>query len=246
MDFEEEHEGVDIDYFLANISEEANARKMGAILIIIGSLLGVQLGIVLFVADPGAVLSGSIDSEDQYSDISGIVNSALTDNSSGGDPVEGVRVKLLNEDGTTTGKETLTDENGRFLIPDVVRQSSILFITHPGNESTRILLNPGDSAQIVVTLSPGDGEQIIDLLGESYLGESVLVAISIAFFTLFFGLSGVFGGIEAYKGSSYRRAWWFAFIGLWSRGMTFIGPLFILVGMGLVTLTKGQFSKGPS
>ena len=224
MDSEEDSGGVDIDYFLANISEEPSARRAGAILIIIGSILGVQLGIVLFAADPGEVLSGSLES----------------------DPVEGVRVRLLNEDGSTTGKETLTDEDGRFLIPDVVRQSSILFISHPGNESTRILLNPGDNAQIVVTLSPGDGEQVIDLLGESHLGESVLVAIAIALFTLFFGISGVFGGIEAYKGTSYRRAWWLAFLGLWSRGMTFIGPLLILVGMSLVTITKDQFSKGSS
>ncbi|HJM18423.1 MAG TPA: carboxypeptidase-like regulatory domain-containing protein [Candidatus Thalassarchaeaceae archaeon] len=246
MDSQEGNGGVDIDYFLENLSEEPNARKIGGIMIIIGSILGIQLGIVLFSADPGEVLSGSLDSGDQYSDISGIVNSALTDNSSGGDPVEGVRVRLLNEDGTTTGKETLTDENGRFSIPEVVRQSSILFISHPDNESTKILLNPGDNAQIVVTLTPGEGEKIIDLRGESHLGDSVIVATAIALFTLFFGISGVFGGIEAYKGTSYRRAWWLAFLGLWSRGMIFLGPLVILVGMGLVTLTKDQFSSGPS
>jgi len=33
-----------------------------------------------------------------------------------------------------------------------------------------------------------------------------------------------------------------AFVGLWSRGMIFVGPLLILLGMGLVTLSKEQFS----
>jgi hypothetical protein len=93
-----------------------------------------------------------------------------------------------------------------------------------------------------VTLTPGDGEQIIDMRGESHLGESVFIATAIAFLTLLTGLAGISGGLEAYKGNSYRRSWWLAFVGLWSRGMIFVGPLLILLGMGLVTLSKEQFS----
>jgi hypothetical protein len=188
------------------------------------------------------MLSGRLDSTDTYADISGIVNSALIDNTTGGDPVEGVRVRLLNEDGTTTGKEALTGPNGRFTIPDVLREPSIIYVSHPGNNTTSLLLVPGDHAQIVVTLTPGDGEQIIDMRGESHLGESVFIATAIAFLTLLTGLAGISGGLEAYKGNSYRRSWWLAFVGLWSRGMIFVGPLLILLGMGLVTLSKEQFS----
>ena len=38
----------------------------------------------------------------------------------------------------------------------------------------------------------------------------------------------------------------FAFLGLWSRGGVFIGPLFILLGMAIITSTKSQFHKRPT
>ena len=37
----------------------------------------------------------TLDSSEDYSDVSGIVISGLSGNDSGGDPVEGVRVRLL-------------------------------------------------------------------------------------------------------------------------------------------------------
>ena len=49
------------------------------------------------------------------------------------------------------------------------------------------------------------------------------------------------GAAEARKGLSYRRTWWLSFVGLWSRGMMFIGPLLILAGMGLTSLSRNQF-----
>ena len=236
--------GIDLEYFFEDLSGEDSTRIAGAILIIIGSILGVQLGIMLISADPGEVLSGNLDSTTKYADVSGIVSTALVDNNTGGDPVEGVKVRLLGSDGTTTGRETFTDSNGRFTIPDVLREPSILSVTHPGNNTTKIYLVPGDNAQIAVTLTPGNGEQIIDILGESHLGESVSLATAIAALTILLGLAGCYGGVEAYRGSSYRRSWGLAFLGLWSRGMIFIGPLLILTGMGLVTLTREQFSGG--
>ncbi|HJM13370.1 MAG TPA: carboxypeptidase-like regulatory domain-containing protein [Candidatus Thalassarchaeaceae archaeon] len=237
--------GIDLDYFFEDLSHEKSTRIAGAILIMIGSILGAQLGIFLISADPGEILSGSLDSTAEYADITGTVNSALIDNNSGGEPVEGVKIRLLWEDGTITGRETFTDSNGRFSIPDVLRDPAILSVTHPGNNTTKIYLVPGDNAQISVTLTPGNGEQVIDLRGESHLGDAVKLATAIALLTIFFALAGFYGGVEAYRGNSYRRSWWFAFLGLWSRGMIFVGPLLILIGMGLVTLTKEQFSGGP-
>ena len=242
MDPSEEQEGIALDYLMEDMAVDPATRVAGAILIVFGSLLGAQLGIMLISADPGEVLSGRLDSANMYADVSGIVNSALIDNTTGGDPVEGVRVRLLNDDGSTTGKETLTDSNGRFTIADVLREPSIIYVSHPGNNTTSVFMVPGDHAQIVVTLTPGDGEQTIDMRGESHLGESVLIATAIAFLTLLAGLTGIIGGFEAYRGKSYRRSWWLAFVGLWSRGMIFVGPLLILLGMGLVTLSKEQFS----
>ena len=90
-------------------------------------------------------------------------------------------------------------------------------------------------------MSEGDGENVLDRRGESYQYQSVFTANLIAFMTIFLGLMGVYGGVEAYRGGSYRKSWWFSFLGLWSRGMIFIGPLLILVGMGMVTSLRNSF-----
>jgi len=236
---DDEAGGIDIEYFLEDISEEPSTRVAGAILIIIGSLLGVWLGILLVSGNPDEILSATPDS---YSDVSGIVISERTGNDSGGEPVEGVRVRLLSIEGATTGKETFTDSDGRFTVLEVRREPAILSFTHSGNNTTKLYFVPGDEAQIVITMSEGNGENEIDRRGESYQSTSVSISTAIALMTVLLGLLGVYGGVEAYRGNSYRRSWWLSFLGLWSRGMIFIGPLLILIGMGLVTLSKEQFS----
>jgi len=242
MDDDGEEGGIDFDYFLEDISEEPSTRIAGAVLIIIGSLLGVQLGILLVSANPDEILNGTLDSSEEYSDVTGIVLSALSGNDSGGDPIEGVRVRLLSVEGATTGKETLTDSNGRFEIQEVLRKPVLLSFTHPGNNTTKLYFVPGDESQIIITMAEGNGENVIDRRGESYQAQSVSIATAIALLTVILGLAGIYGGVEAYRGNSYRRSWWLSFLGLWSRGMIFIGPLLILIGMALVTLSKEQFS----
>ena len=234
--------GIDLEYFMEDISEEPSTRVAGAILIIIGSLLGVWLGILLVSGNPDEILSDTLDSSEEYSDVSGIVISERTGNASGGEPVEGVRVRLLSVEGATAGKETFTDSDGRFTMPEVRREPALLSFTHSGNNTTKLFFVPGDEAQIVITMSEGNGENVIDRRGESYQSNSVSIATAIALMTVLLGLMGVYGGVEAYRGNSYRRSWWLSFLGLWSRGMIFLGPLLILIGMGLVTLSKEQFS----
>jgi len=164
------------------------------------------------------------------------------DNNSGGDPIEGVLIELLNEDRTTIGSD-ITDSGGRFSIIDAPRQSSILYVQHPDNNTVEILLVPGDHSQIVVTLEPGDGFiGPIDMRGDSNLADSVFVGFFIAAITLLTGLAGIVGGLEAYNGNKYNRSWWLTFFGLFSRGMIFIGPLLILIGLGLMYLTRDQFT----
>ena len=142
----------------------------------------ISLGILLISANPDEILSGSLDSTEEYADVSGIVISAIVDDNSGGDPVEGVKVRLLSEEGATTGKETFTDSNGRFSINNAIRNPSMLHISHPGNNTTRVYFVPGDNADLVVTLTSGDGEDVVDLRGESHLAESVYIATAITVF----------------------------------------------------------------
>ena len=94
--------GMDLEYFLEDISEESSTRIAGAILIIAGSLLGVLLGLLLVSSNPSQIMDETLDSSEDYSDVSGIVISGLSGNDSGGDPVEGVRVRLLSVEGAST------------------------------------------------------------------------------------------------------------------------------------------------
>ncbi len=86
---EDDEGGIDLEYFFDDMSVEPSTRVAGAILIIIGSLLGVQLGILLVSANPDEILSSTRDASDEYSDVSGIVISELSGNDSGGEPIEG-------------------------------------------------------------------------------------------------------------------------------------------------------------
>lgn len=227
------------ELWLYDLSIDPATRVAGAILIISGSALGAMLGVLLMAADPADIM-GQIDDNQSSDDVNGLIISAL-DGNTGGDPIEGVLVELLNEDRTLISSD-ISDSGGRFSINDVPRQSSILYVQHPDNKTVEILLIPGDHSQITVTLTPGDGLIEDDMRGTSYLAESVFVGFFVAVLTLIAGLSGIVGGLEAYNGNKYRRSWWLAFFGLFSRGMIFIGPLLILLGLGLMHLTRDQFT----
>ena len=228
------------ELWLHELSIDPATRVAGAILIILGSALGAMLGVLLMAADPADIM-GQIGEGQSSDTVNGLVISSL-DNNSGGDPIEGVLIELLNEDRTTIGSD-FTDSGGRFSIIDVPRQSSILYVQHPENNTVEILLVPGDHSQIVVTLEPGDGFiGPIDMRGDSNLADSVFVGFFIAAITLLTGLAGIVGGLEAYNGNKYNRSWWLTFFGLFSRGMIFIGPLLILIGLGLMYLTRDQFT----
>ncbi|MBV23181.1 MAG: hypothetical protein CMA53_03685 [Euryarchaeota archaeon] len=228
------------ELWLHDLSIDPATRVAGAILIILGSALGAMLGVLLMAADPADIM-GQIGEGQSSDTVNGLVISSL-DNNSGGDPIEGVLIELLNEDRTTIGSD-ITDSGGRFSIIDAPRQSSILYVQHPDNNTVEILLVPGDHSQIVVTLEPGDGFiGPIDMRGDSNLADSVFVGFFIAAITLLTGLAGIVGGLEVYNGNKYNRSWWLTFFGLFSRGMIFIGPLLILIGLGLMYLTRDQFT----
>ena len=228
------------ELWLHDLSIDPATRVAGAILIILGSALGAMLGVLLMAADPADIM-GQIGADESSDTVNGVVISSLSNNT-GGDPIEGVLVELLNEDRTTIDSD-LTDSGGRFSIVDVPRQSSILYIQHPDNKTVEILLVPGDHSQIIVTLESGDGFiGPIDMRGESNLADSVFVGFFVAAVTLLSGLAGIVGGLEAYNGNKYNRSWWLAFFGLFSRGMIFIGPLLILIGIGFMYLTRDQFT----
>ena len=230
-----------MELWLHDLSVDSATRVAGALMIFVGSLLGVLLGIALISTNVGEILAGQLDGSDGLADVDGIVSTALEDSTTGGEPVGEVRVSILDSNELEIGHD-FTDSGGRFSIDDVPRRTSTLLVDHPGNRTVRIILVPGDHAQISVSLIRGDGVDEYDMSGESHLSESVLIGSTIAALTLLAGLAGMVGGLEAYRGDRYQRTWWLAFFGLWSRGMLFVGPMFILLGMGMAHLARDQFT----
>lgn len=230
-----------MELWLHDLSVDSATRVAGGLLIFIGSLLGLLLGIALISANVGEILSGQLDGSDGVSDVNGIVSTALQDSGTGGEPVEGASVSIIDSQGLVIGDDQ-TDSGGRFSVKDIPRRTATLLVEHPENRTVQITLVPGDHAQISVTLTPGEGVDEMDMSGESHLSESVLIGSLIAAMTLLAGLAGMVGGLEAYRGDRYRKTWWLAFFGLWSRGMLFVGPMLILLGMGMINLSKDQFT----
>ena len=129
---EENNNNSGFELWLYDLSIDPATRVAGAILIIAGSALGAMLGVLLMAADPADIM-GQIEDEQSSDDVNGLVISSL-ENNTGGDPIEGVLVELLNEDRTLISSD-VTDSGGRFSINDVPRQSSILYIQHSDNLS---------------------------------------------------------------------------------------------------------------
>ena len=229
-----------LEWWLEDLSVDPATRVAGAILIILGSILGVVTGSLHITADVGDVLTGQLDESGGLADVHGGVYFALVDNTTGGEAIEGVTVILYDEEFLEIDRD-VTDSGGRFSIDDVPRRSATLVVDHPNNITERVLLIPGDHAQITVTLSEGEGVHEVNMRGDSHLAESVLISSIIGALTLAAGFAGILGGIEAYNGKKHFRTQFLAYLGLWSQGLMFIGPLFILMGMGLSYLTRGQF-----
>ena len=211
-------------------------------LIVAGSLLGLWFGFLLFAADPHDVLENPLFIDENTATVNGQILTALdSENLTGGDPVEGIQVILLNIDDEPTTHSAYTNRDGRFSMEDVPHHSFILKVSHPGNMTLRITFNPGDQADLSLTLTPGEGTIKDDLRRESHLGSAVLLASVVASLTVIAALFGFVGAAEARRGKRYRRTQYLCGLALFRRGGIFIGPMLILAGMGMLSATKQHF-----
>ena len=211
-------------------------------LIITGSLLGLWFGILLFAADPQDVLENPLFADEDTASVNGQILLAYdAENGTGGEPVEGVLVVLLNIDDSPSSHEAYTDRDGRFTIPDVPQNSYILKVSEIDYKVIRTTFIPGDQAILSLTLTPGEGIIKEDLRRDTNLESAVLLASVVASLTVISALFGLVGVAEARRGKHYRRTQYLCGLALFSRGGIFIGPMLILAGMGMLSATKHQF-----
>lgn len=210
--------------------------------IIAGSLLGLWFGALLFAADPQDILENPLFVDENTATVNGQILSAIdSEDETGGEPLEGIRVMLLNIDDEPTSHSDYTNSDGRFSMSDVPQESFILKISHPEHKTLRITFNPGDEADMTLTLTPGNGTIEEDIRRDSHLESAVLLASVVASLTVISALFGFVGAAEARRGKRYRRTQYLCGIALFSRGGIFIGPMLILAGMGMLSAIKGQF-----
>ncbi|MDG1524793.1 MAG: hypothetical protein P8Q90_01815 [Candidatus Thalassarchaeaceae archaeon] len=212
-------------------------------LIVVGSLMGLWFGALLFAADPQDVLDNPLFIDQNTATVNGQILAAVDEaNLTGGDPVEGIQVILLNIEDQPTSHSAYTNRDGRFSMLDVPQDKSfILKVAHSGNKTLRITFNPGDQADLSLTLIPGDGVLEEDLRRDSHLESAVLLASVVASLTVISALFGLAGAAEVRRGKHYRRTQYLCGLALFSRGGIFIGPMLILAGMGMLSATKRHF-----
>lgn len=228
------------------LRNDPSARKAGAFLIGLGSTLGVILGFLLIAVNPADLLDGQGNSS-KTANVDGMIVEALESDTEGGEPIQNATLTLYTFDGDVLAGPILSNSAGRFSFEDVDRIEVRLEVDAQGRVSEHRLMVPGDSSQLVISMERGQGEaEVIDLRGDSHLDDSALLGTAIALGTILTGLAGISASISAYQGKAYRRTQLFAFLGLWSRGGVFVGPMLILLGMAIVTSTKSQFLGKPA
>ena len=215
-------------------------RKIAIILIMAGSLLGLLFGVLLISADPSDLLSNPTGIVDGEAVVAGLLVNEITEDGEGGEYLEGVEVKLLDENEELISR-TFTDQNGRFMFEEQTRQTRIVEVRTDGNITEQRILIPGEVTQLTITMRAGSGTNNVDLRMESTLQDSVEVGTAVAIFTVITAAIGFGGAMEALRGNSYRRTQWLCGIALFSRGGVFIGPGLILAGMALNRIARRQF-----
>ena len=218
------------------------ARNLAGGLILAGSILGLLFGGMLVSANPDDLLASPLFDNTETSDISGLVQLAIDDDGNGGDPVEGVEIAVWKVDGDGPERTTWTTREGRFYLQDLERSDRVLVVNHPGNNTLRIQFVPGDSSELILTLHPGDGVEEFDWRLGSNLAESVALGTAVGAITILSALLGILAFFEIRRAEKYRRTLYLSGLAMFSRGGIFIGPMLILLGMGLLSLTKGQFA----
>lgn len=215
-------------------------RKIAIMLIMAGSLLGLLFGVLLISADPSDLLSNPTGIVDGEAVVAGLLVNEITEDGEGGEYLEGVEVKLLDENEELISR-TFTDQNGRFMFEEQTRQTRIIEVRTDGNITEQRILIPGEVTQLTITMRAGSGTNNVDLRMESTLQDSVEVGTAVAIFTVITAAIGFGGAMEALRGNSYRRTQWLSGIALFSRGGVFIGPGLILAGMALNRIARRQF-----
>ena len=240
LPFEDEQEIVvkpmiDLDY-----DDRERLRMIVAILVLVGSILGVVSGGILLQGNPDELLNSTIFNEAETVDLTGQI---LTVD---GVTLENATIELYEEKNVVVIQSTNSDQNGYFQFYNVKPEIMEIRVVISGYQSVERTLRAENGLIAPFTMVEGNSSSIIqeNTVG-SEGGWSLEAAVALSTFlgivTIITGFVGIQASVEIRRGKKYRRTQYLAGISLFSRGLIWIGPILILAGIALNSMVKDQY-----
>ena len=215
-------------------------RMVAAVLIFVGSVLGILSGLLLLQGNPVDLLAAELLETNPTVDLR---MQALEAES--GNALQGLTVEWLDLETETVLQTTMTGSSGWFLFEGVTTEPRLLRVTGDGYVTSEIEMQAQAAGSPPVTMTPGSGTERIEMTQGSdedwSLDDATKLSTAIGIATILTGAVGLLAGLEVRRGGKYRRTQYLAGIGLFSRGLILFGPALILLGMILLTFTREQF-----
>ena len=215
-------------------------RMVAAVLIFVGSVLGILSGLLLLQGNPVDLLTAELLETTPTVDLRMQVLEAES-----GNALEGLTVEWLDMETETVLQTTMTGSSGWFVFEGVVTEPRLLRVVGDGYVTSEIEMQAQAAGSPPVTMTPGSGtERLVMTQGSDddwSLDDATKLSTAIGIATILTGAVGLLAGLEVRRGGKYRRTQYLAGIGLFSRGLIIFGPALILLGMILLTFTKEQF-----
>lgn len=240
LPFEDEQEIVvkpmiDLDY-----DDRERLRMIVAILVLVGSILGVVSGGILLQGNPDELLNSTIFNEAETVDLTGQI---LTVD---GVTLENATIELYEEKSVVVIQSTSSDQNGYFQFYNVKPEIMEIRVVISGYQSVERTLRAENGLIAPFTMVEGNSSSIIqeNTVG-SEGGWSLEAAVALSTFlgivTIITGFVGIQASVEIRRGKRYRRTQYLAGVSLFSRGLIWIGPILILAGIALNSMIKDQY-----
>ena len=240
LPFEDEQEitvkpMIDLDY-----DDRERLRMIVAILVLVGSILGVVSGGILLQGNPDELLNSTIFNEAETVDLTGQI---LTVD---GVTLENATIELYEEKSVVVIQSTSSDQNGYFQFYNVKPEIMEIRVVISGYQSVERTLRAENGLIAPFTMVEGNSSSIIqeNTVG-SEGGWSLEAAVALSTFlgivTIITGFVGIQASVEIRRGKKYRRTQYLAGVSLFSRGLIWIGPILILAGIALNSMVKDQY-----
>ena len=216
-------------------------RNLAAVLILVGSVLGMVSGALILQGNPTELLNTSLFAEQESVDISG---TALEDVDGNG--VEDVLVVLLDAASRAELQNTTTDSFGYFSMKNVAQEVHIIVFSKDGSTTVERTFVPDNVGLDPVTMKPGNATPVREENDQQSisgwtLDNAVALSTAIGVLTVGTALLGIQSAVEIRRGKHYRRSQYLAAGALFSRGLIIVGPTLILFGMIVNLFAKEDF-----